>query len=153
MNWDPLIKNWVFQICFYVHPYLGKWSTLTCAYFSRWVGSTNHQLQKQRNHPQLHREYNKPPNWIPINQPIEMPLVGLDWGALGGGPETLAQLGKVEGWIWCIWFGGGYLGIWSFKKWCSFQGFDDSFLKNADMCFFLEIQRHAACCLAFVLVH
>ena len=33
------IQRWWFQICFYVHPYLGKWSNLTI--FFRWVETTN----------------------------------------------------------------------------------------------------------------
>lgn len=44
---DMKVKKWDgwFQKCFkywrricYLHPYLGKWSNLTCAYFVKWVG-------------------------------------------------------------------------------------------------------------------
>ena len=34
------ISGWWFQICFFVHPYLGKWSNLMSIFF-RWVETTN----------------------------------------------------------------------------------------------------------------
>ena len=56
-----------------------------------WFNETN---WKTNENTQLHREYNKPPNWIPINQPIEMPLVGSKYVVL---PSVVAQ-NHLMGW-------------------------------------------------------
>ena len=45
-----LVTRWWFQTFFDVHPYLGRWSNLTCAYFFKWVETTTNQ-KKQRTCP------------------------------------------------------------------------------------------------------